>query len=158
MGIELKCDFTSHSMFPEHESEPNENLALGKYSAVIDALELYVQKNNLILQDREKSNVYADMCTRRIAFFAYGFDHQLTLTTAAGKKLGTLTARVEAFDYRDYSKYGNVKLFVGGDNSLTEAVNLAWELAEPLSEEKLHQIRGKFAEGKQKCYGYCRRS
>ena len=157
MGIELKCDFTSHSMFPKCKDEPDELLALGKYSTVIDALELYVQKKNLILQDREKSNVYAEMCTKRIAFFAYGFDHQLTITTGAGKKVGTLTARVEAFDYRDFSKYGNVKLFVGGDESLVEAVNSAWELAEPLDKEKVSQIRGKFAEGKQKCYGYCKR-
>jgi hypothetical protein len=157
MGIELTCGFTSHSMFPKLKETPNENLALGKYFAAVEALELYAQDNNLTSTDREVANVYLDMCVKGVAFLAYGFDHQLSLVTEDGKRLGTLTARVEAFDYRDYSKHGLVKVSVIGEDDFVKRVNSAWESAKSLGKDEVHPIRGKFAKDKLKCYGACKR-
>ena len=157
MELKRRISFTSHSMFPDQKDQPSEDIALSIYSANLNLVNQYATERGLILDDKETSNVNEEMCWRKIAFFAYGYEHSVQPLIEKQQPPFKFSARIEAFYYRDYSKYGSLDFCIRGDPDLIQRVENAMKDINPLGSTEKRDIIARFMKGKQECYGHCKR-
>jgi len=146
----LKDDFTTGN----NPNTMSEFLILGKYLAARTAFTDYAKIANNTIIDEELSNVYMQMCRRKIGNFSYGFDHNMTADKA------TFHSRLEAFEgsysyFGEYNKFGNLKIELTGSNELVKIVTDAWNNGKPTSWDEINPVIDKYFKNKEHCYGLC---
>ena len=81
----LKTGFRSPTYDPKSK-DPVEDLALGRYAAAVNAVQEYARENDFEIKDEEKSNIFAEMCEKRIGNFAHGFEHTILVSKEGEEK------------------------------------------------------------------------
>ncbi|MGY4884069.1 MAG: hypothetical protein ACP5NZ_00640 [Nanobdellota archaeon] len=150
MHKELSDHFNSGFM-QEKIVRKMELLSLNKYKAAREAFEKYANDNHIEMKDEETSNVYMEMCERKIGNFGHGFQHKITAGNIS------FVSRLEAYDYYDCSTWGNIDIKVDGPDELVNAVEEAWNKQnKETTWEEINKVIGIYFRNKQHCYGLCR--
>jgi len=132
------------------ETEEEELNSLARYKSLLDFIKTQSKSYKLEFKDEEISNVYMEMCERKIGNFSYGFDRLLT----SGKDI-SVQCRFEAFDEVS-GDFGSLKIEINAPRDFVKSLEKEFSNKKTLTNEEKEELIEEYIKYKQNCYNFCR--